>query len=107
VAAGIAAVQNGQHWYFLGARRDGKSVQVFLEKKAGATVTQVAAVTLKQPAEADIKLKMTGQGRDYSFYYDVGGWQPLLKNDDGSILSTEVAGGFVGAAVGPHARLEH
>ena len=50
---------------------------------------------------------MTGQGRDYSFYYDVGGWQPLLKNDDGSILSTEVAGGFVGATLGPHARLEH
>ncbi len=39
VAAGIAAFQNGQHWYFLGARRDGESVQVFLEKKNGATVT--------------------------------------------------------------------
>jgi alpha-N-arabinofuranosidase len=107
VAAGIAAIQNGQHWYFLGARRDGESVQVFLEKKNGATVKQVAAVTLKQPAEADIKLKMTGQGRSYSFYYDADGWQPLVTSDDGLILSTEVAGGFVGATLGPHARLEH
>ncbi|MFC4313427.1 glycoside hydrolase family 43 protein [Steroidobacter flavus] len=104
VAAGIAAFQNGQHWYFLGARRVGDAVQVFLEKQSGTTAQQIAAATLKPAAE--IKLKITGQGRDYSFYYDAAGWQPLLKNDDGSILSTEVAGGFVGATLGPHARLE-
>lgn len=103
VAAGIAAFQNGQHWYFLGARRAGDSVQIFLEKKAGAAVKQVAAIKLKQ---TEIKLKISGQGRDYSFFYDANGWQPLLQNDDGSILSTEVAGGFVGATLGPHARLE-
>lgn len=106
VAAGIAAFQNGQHWYFLGARSEGESVQVFLEKKRGTSVTEVAAVRLQQAADADIKLMITGQGRNYSFYYDADGWQPLLKNDDGSILSTEVAGGFVGATLGPHARLE-
>jgi alpha-N-arabinofuranosidase len=105
VAAGIAAFQNGQHWYFLGARRAGAAVQVFLERRNGSMTQQIAAATL-QPA-AEIKLKITGQGRDYSFYYDAAGWQPLLKNDDGSILSTEVAGGFVGATLGPHARLEH
>ncbi|GFE85622.1 glycoside hydrolase family 43 protein [Steroidobacter agaridevorans] len=106
VAAGLAAFQNGQHWYFLGARRSGEAVQVFLEKKSGATVKQVATATLKQATDAEIKLKISGKGRDYSFYYDAAGWQPLLENDDGSILSTEVAGGFVGATLGPHARLE-
>ncbi len=39
VAAGIAAFQNGQHWCFLGARRAGEAVQVFLEKQSGATAT--------------------------------------------------------------------
>ncbi len=107
VAAGIAAFQNGQHWYFLGARRTGDAVQVFLEKKNGETVKQIAAATLKQSVDADIKLKIAGQGRSHSFFYDAGGWQPLLENDDGSILSTEVAGGFVGTTLGPHARLEH
>lgn len=106
VAAGIAAFQNGKHWYFLGARRSGESVQVFLEKKSGATVKQVAAALLKQAADADLKLKISGKGRNYSFHYDAAGWRPLLENDDGSILSTEVAGGFVGATLGPHARLE-
>jgi alpha-N-arabinofuranosidase len=107
VAAGIAAFQNGQHWYFLGARRVGESVQIFLEKQSGTTVTQLAAATLERASDTDIKLKISGRGRDYSFYYDAAGWQPLIANDDGSILSTEVAGGFVGATLGPHARLEH
>lgn len=106
MAAGIAAFQNGEHWYFLGARRSGKAVQVFVEKKSGATVKQIAQATLQSVADADIKLKIAGRGRDYSFFYDAAGWQPLLENDDGSILSTEVAGGFVGATLGPHARLE-
>ncbi|HEY0687149.1 MAG TPA: glycoside hydrolase family 43 protein [Steroidobacter sp.] len=106
VAAGIAAFQNSGYWYFLGARRAGESLQIFLEKKTDKTLKQVAAKTLKPPANADLKLKITGQGRNYSFYYDAAGWQPLLENDDGTILSTEVAGGFVGATVGPHARLE-
>lgn len=106
VAAGLAAFQNGKHWYFLGARRSGESVQIFLEKNSGATVKQVATATLKQAANAEIKLKISGKGREYSFYYDAAGWQPLVENDDGSIMSTEVAGGFVGATLGPHARLE-
>lgn len=106
VAAGLAAFQNGQHWYFFGARRSGEAVQIFLEKKSGATVKQIATATLKQAADAEIKLKISGKGRDYSFYYDAAGWQPLLESEDGSILSTEVAGGFVGATLGPHARRE-
>lgn len=106
VAAGIAAFQGDDHWYFLGARRAGDSVQIFVEKKSGETVKQIASASIKQSGNADLKLKITGQGRDYSFYYGVAGWQPLLENDDGSILSTEVAGGFVGTTLGPHARLE-
>ncbi len=106
VAAGIAAFQGDDHWYFLAARRVGDSLQIFLEKKSGATVKQIASASIKPTSNADLKLKVTGQGRDYSFYYDVAGWQPLLENDDGSILSTEVAGGFVGTTLGPHARLE-
>jgi alpha-N-arabinofuranosidase len=30
----------------------------------------------------------------------------LRENEDGTILSTDVAGGFVGATLGPFARLE-
>ena len=54
-----------------------------------------------------LRLRISGDGPNYSFYYDAGqGWQPLRENDDGSILSTEVAGGFVGTVLGPFARQE-
>ncbi|MDY6945805.1 MAG: glycoside hydrolase family 43 protein [Pseudomonadota bacterium] len=106
VAAGIAAFQGDNHWYFLGVRRAGGSLQVFLEKKNGAAVKQIAAASIEQAGNSDVKLKVTGRGRDYSFYYDAGGWRPLLESDDGSILSTEIAGGFVGTTIGPHARRE-
>lgn len=115
VAAGIAAFQGDNHWYFLGVRRAGASWQIFVEKKNGAELQQVASATLEPAGSPDIRLKIIGRGRDYSFYYDVGSydarndaesWQPLLEHDDGSILSTVVAGGFVGTTLGPHARLE-
>jgi alpha-N-arabinofuranosidase len=53
-------------------------------------------------------MKISGDERSYSFYYDAdgNGWKALRLNDDGRILSTEMAGGFVGAVVGLHARVE-
>ena len=51
--------------------------------------------------------EVNGDGAHYSFSYDAGqGWQSLQDNDDGSILSTSVAGGFVGTVLGPYARQE-
>jgi xylan 1,4-beta-xylosidase len=106
VAAGIAAFQGENHWYFLGTRRIGNELQVFLDKRGGKATTTVAATKLA-PARS-LKLRISGAGRDYSFYYDAEGrgWQPLRENDDGSILSTAVAGGFVGTVIGPYARTE-
>jgi len=54
-----------------------------------------------------LRLLIKGNGGRYSFFYDAGdGWQLLHDNDDASILSTEVAGGFVGTVLGPYARQE-
>jgi alpha-N-arabinofuranosidase len=60
------------------------------------------------PDSAHLKLKISGNARAYSFYFDAdgSGWKPLKEGDDGSILSTDVAGGFVGTVVGPYARSE-
>lgn len=106
VSAGLAAFQSEDYWYFLGLRRDGKRLRVFLEKKAGNAVEQIAEAHI--PVTKQMKLKISGDARDYSFFYDADGegWTPLKERDDGTILSTEVAGGFVGAVIGPYARLE-
>ncbi len=59
------------------------------------------------PLVAQLELRISGDARAYSFSYEAGGgWRMLKERDDGSILSTDVAGGFVGATVGPYVREE-
>ncbi len=125
VALGLAAFQSENAWYFLGVRRRPDSsaerlpsLELFLEKR-GTTAVGANAHARSSP-HSDIiartqlretptlKLKISGNARAYSFYFDAdgSGWKPLREADDGSILSTDVAGGFVGTVVGPYARSE-
>jgi xylan 1,4-beta-xylosidase len=118
VSMGLAAFQNENYWYFLGVHRGGTSVadrsprggtaplELFLERRAGAHTETIARGEL--PDVDHLRLKISGNARAYSFYFDAdgNGWKPLKEGDDGSILSTDVAGGFVGAVVGPYARAE-
>lgn len=103
-SAGIAAFQNENYWYFLGVRRAASDLEVFLERMAGKEVETVAVERIKPVVP--LRLKVSADARAYSFYYGVsdGSWKALKVNDDGSILSTGVAGGFVGAVIGPYAR---
>jgi xylan 1,4-beta-xylosidase len=105
VAAGLAAYQNHNHWYFLAARRTADGLEVFLERRAGQTARIVA--TKRVPTTATLRFRIRADGKHYSFDYDAGkGWQALEENNDGSILSTSTAGGFVGTVLGPFARQE-
>jgi alpha-N-arabinofuranosidase len=63
---------------------------------------------LPAPAPDLVYLKIEGDGRTYSFSYAIrpAGWQMLKEHEDGSILSTVVAGGFVGTYVGPYACID-
>ena len=111
VAAGIAAFQNENYWYFLGMRRRDRSVQVFLERRSGKATETIATTRLPAPATqpgSSLKLRISGDAGAYSFWYDADGkgWKPLRENEDGTLLSTDVAGGFVGAMLGPYARAE-
>ncbi|MEO8018814.1 MAG: glycoside hydrolase family 43 protein [Pseudomonadota bacterium] len=102
VAAGLAAFQNENYWYFFGTKNLTSGPVVFLERSAGEVQNSKAVVV---PRSDSLRLRISADGGKYSFYYDAGkGWQALLENDDGSILSTEVAGGFVGTVLGPFAR---
>jgi xylan 1,4-beta-xylosidase len=105
-AGGLAAFQNERHWYFLGVRRVGAEAELFLEKCRDGAVETVARRTIT--ANRALRLKISGQEGAYSFAYDGdgSGWKSLRENDDASILSTDVSGGFVGAVLGPYARVE-
>jgi alpha-N-arabinofuranosidase len=103
VTAGLAAYQNSDHWYFLGTRSNGEQQQVYLERRDGKETRLIAEklVTTSKP----LRLRIRGDRQQYSFDYDTGpGWTALVEDDDGSFLSTEKAGGFVGTVLGPYAR---
>jgi alpha-N-arabinofuranosidase len=106
IAAGIAAFQNENFWYFLGTRRTADGVQLFLERRDGKNTQTLVTTTLSD--DAPLKLKISAAGAAYSFSYETPDrrWRTLQANADGTLLSTDVAGGFVGAVVGPYARIE-
>ncbi len=107
VQAGLAAFQNANAWYALGVRRDGAAVEVFVDKRDGATTTTLARTRI--PATTtQLRLQISGDGGAYSFDYDAtgAGWQSLRRDDDAGMLSTAQAGGFVGSMIGPFARLD-
>jgi len=104
--AGLAAFQNERYWYFLGVRagKTSSDIEIFLRRTAGGESADTASVTVPwADKHKRLKLRIHGAGPSYSFYYDAGaGWQLVRENDDGTILSTEKAGGFVGTVIGPY-----
>jgi alpha-N-arabinofuranosidase len=55
-----------------------------------------------------VELRVTGEDQDCTFAFatEPGHWIGLGGKADASVLSTQTGGGFVGAMVGLHARLE-
>ncbi len=107
VSAGVAVFQGEKHHYYLGVRQMGEQRTLFLEQANGKPPVVLATKPL--PAgEGVLKLKVVSDGPTISFYAARGSgpFEAVLENADGKILSTRVAGGFVGAMIGPHARLE-
>ncbi len=109
VAAGLAAYQSEDYWYFLGVRQlDGNRMAVFAEGRDGGGVTKTLA-NRELNASPSLRLKITGDEGRYAFAFDSDdgrGWQTLKGDVDGTVLSTDRAGGFVGTLLGPFARDE-
>ncbi len=102
--AGLVAFQSEKFYFFLGVVIDGsRGTYLFLERRAGGEREDVAGKVI---LATSIELKIEGAGRDYSFSYRLPDeeWTPLITHVDGSILSTKVAGGFVGTMIGMFAR---
>ena len=103
--AGLAVFQNETHSFFLGVRVDPQQHRTLFLEKRNEGVSQVASVALPPDAEG-VTLKVVGEGSRYRFFYQLanGAWQPVGGDQDGTILSTKVAGGFVGSYIGMFAR---
>jgi alpha-N-arabinofuranosidase len=108
--AGLAALQNDTNYLFLGVRiREGHAREVFLERRDKSVAAAGIVARHDLPASARrLELRVSGTGRLVTAAYRLGeeaAWQVLAADLDGSLLSTQDAGGFVGAVVGLYARL--
>lgn len=104
-SAGITAFQNETHHYYFGVENGAKGYVAFLEQANGGMPTRIESVDLPEGLGA-ITLGVEGAKGLISFFYTAGDGQKqyIAKNADARILSTEIAGGFVGAHIGLHAR---
>jgi alpha-N-arabinofuranosidase len=110
--AGLAAFQNDDFYYLMSvAMEDGRTV-LQLHRAAGrgqgADPQLVASTPLQGPVGAPLYLRIQANRDRYDFLYGYrpGEWIPLHTGDDGKILSTRTAGGFVGVTFGLYAYTE-
>lgn len=106
VSAGLVAFQSETHHYYFAVRRTAEGAQVILERSNGKAPETVASAML--PVTKRVTLRLTGDDKVLAFGYatDAGTWQTLVSDADATVITTQAAGGFVGALVGMHARSE-
>ena len=106
--AGLAVLQSDEYFYALGLTvSDAGEPEIVLRQRAGADQpvegTVVAAVAVSGGAA---ELRITARKDAYDFAFREPGrqdWTVIATGLDGKILSTNVAGGFVGATFGLYA----
>lgn len=106
-SAGIVALQSETAHYYFGARSMNGKTQLFIEQANKSTPHIIHTFTPTDIGQR-LTLSIEGNAGVISFYYHTktGIKKPILENADAKILSTEVAGGFVGTLLGIHARVE-
>jgi alpha-N-arabinofuranosidase len=99
--AGLALTQSPDfHYLFVVTLQNEPVLQLI--KRASGIEEILASCPISTPR---IRLKVEAHDQDYCFYYadEAGNWRALLEGIDGRILSTPVAGGFLGAYLGMYA----
>lgn len=108
--AGIAAVQDDDHFLGIGLTRSGGQLMVRGFRRASTDAPAIGVTIVSRPvtlaAKTMLRLRLAAHGGRYDLDYAIGDgpWVVLAHGIDGTILSTEVAGGFTGTMIGPYAR---
>lgn len=100
--AGLALVQNNDFHFLFVVTKQASEPVIRLIKRAQGVGTVLAEQTVQAGC---IYLKVEAHEQDYNFYIanESEDWRPVAENVDGRILSTPVAGGFVGACLAMYA----
>lgn len=103
--AGMTLLQNEEYNFVFGKTLINDKPAITLSRTEKTTVLIGSAILTGDEARQPLKLKISGNGRYYSFYYSTDGeqWHTIARNVDAANLSTNRAGGFVGAVIGLYA----
>jgi xylan 1,4-beta-xylosidase len=100
--AGLALMQNNDFHFLLAVTKSPRPVLRLIKRARGTE-----EILAEQPVDAGkLYLKVEAHGQAYSFHFadePEDHWRMLAADVDGRILSTPVAGGFVGAYLGMYA----
>ncbi len=104
--AGLVAFQAENYHYILGVTLNEKGQkEIFVKKAEGDKKNVIASKVLNGVSNNTYFLKITFEGGKYIFSYALNknDWKNLYKDADGTVLSTNEAGGFVGTVIGMYA----
>ena len=98
--AGFVLIQNNDFHFRFVVMHENETIIRLVKRSHGKD-----EIIATKPLPANhCTLKVTAHKQDYNFYFSTTDqWQALAENVDGSILSTPVAGGFVGAYIAMYA----
>jgi xylan 1,4-beta-xylosidase len=101
-AAGVVILQSNEFNFSFVYTKNGEEQVIRVIKCAGGEEEILKELPIRAPR---VLLKVEAHGQDYSFWYgeSPSDYKPLIENVDGRILSTDVAGGFVGTEIGLYA----
>lgn len=105
VSAGLTVFQNQNHHYFLAVRKGKDGASVFLERVKKGVVETLASAPLADASKVDLRIVANDAKCAFEYNTDATAkWVTLVNDADATMFTTAVAGGFVGATVGPHVR---
>lgn len=107
--AGLFAFQNDLYNLFIGVTSKGGKKYVQVEQRNGQETESAPVVLASQEIfdhrNGSIYLRIDARAGKYDFYYATqkDNWLPLKVDADGTMLSTKISKGFVGAVFGLYA----
>jgi xylan 1,4-beta-xylosidase len=106
VSAGLVAFQGEKFHYFVAVKREGDGVTAYVERHNRDGLEVIGQLALGAAGAVRLRVSAAEDKCSFAVSADGGAWQSLVADADAKLLTTEVAGGFVGATVGVHARVD-
>lgn len=103
--AGLAVFQSERYHYAVGVEGSKEGTAIALYRRAGKDeavsgqrIARIPLPSSQQPVS--LRFRLDGPRLDVFYAVEPGQWKPMATGLDASILSNDVAGGFIGATFG-------